>query len=479
MEFIREHRRIFIPGIVVLLLLFISWVYAHQEAKGDYIYHGIKIDNIDVSGLVKKDAVKKVKEEKAKEEHKIIFVEKAREDEVEDQNSHKEEKDSSKEFIIPFRDLGYSMDIEEAVDEAYDFGRKGSGLKKYWDIATAKIYHRNYGIEEKFDDKKIDKIIRYLADQVYIPPKDAYVTTDSKDKMVLYKEELGQYLDLPETKKLIQGNIEPDKVFVLPIYTKEPEIKSAYFDGINKLIGQFTTNFASSEKNRKSNIALGASFFNNKLIKPGETLSFNETVGDITEKRGFKTAGVIVNGEFDRGLGGGICQVSTTLYNAIVRADLEVVERYNHSRPIAYVPLGTDAAVVKDYKDLRFKNNTNHSIYIKAKADDKDITFKIFGNGEDRDYEVNIDPKLLGVIQPSVKTKYSNSMMEGQQKVEKSGAKGYSYRTYKEIVKKGKVVSREELSTSYYVPQNRVVIVGTREDKSSNDKNSSNSNSDD
>ncbi|MDO5715776.1 MAG: VanW family protein [Tissierellia bacterium] len=462
MEFIKEHREKFIGGTILVFLLIISVIYFFKESKQDYIYHGVRVDNIDISGMTKKEAARHIAKEKGKEEPKIIFLEK--------KDSSGESPEENKEYIIPFQDLGYSMDIDQSLREAYQFGRQGNRIRQYWDISTARIYHRNFKIKDHFDDKKIDHVIRYLADQVYIPPKDAYITVNQDNEMVLYPEEIGQYLDLTETKEMLKDNIVPEKVFELPIYTKEAEIKSAYFDGIDKLIGEYTTDFSSSEKNRKSNIAIGAKFFNNILLKPGDILSFNKTVGEISEANGFKNAGVILNGEFDRGLGGGICQVSTTMYNAVIRADLEVVERYNHSRPIAYVPLGTDAAVVMDYKDLRFKNNTNHPIYIKTETDDREVTFKIFGNSKDRDYEVNIDPKLLGVVQPKVRTKYTTSMMKGEQKVEKSGAKGYSYRTYKEIIKDGEVKKVEELSTSYYVPQDRIVIIGEGQPKSSDDQ---------
>ena len=209
-------------------------------------------------------------------------------------------------------------------------------------------------------------------------------------------------------------------------------------------------------------------------LKPGQEISFNDTIGEISEETGFKNATVIVGGEYEDGIGGGICQVSTTLYNSLILSDLEIVERHNHSRPINYVDLGTDAAVARGYKDLKFKNNTNNPIVIMAKADGEKLDFKVLGNSSDRDYEIKIIPERLGVVSPDVKTTYSDSIPEGETVVKESGKRGYSYKTNKEIIKDGEVLEKKEISKSYYVPKDKILVVGTgTSSKDSDDDNDS------
>lgn len=268
-------------------------------------------------------------------------------------------------------------------------------------------------------------------------------------------------MDMNEAKELINLDILHEEKVELPVYKTEPKIYSNYYEGIDKKLGDFETDYSSSIKNRKENIRLAASKFNNMKLNPGDEISFNDVVGEISEKTGFKNATVIVGGEYENGIGGGICQVSTTLYNSLVLSDLEIIERHNHSRPINYVDLGTDAAVARGYKDLKFKNNTNNPILILAEANGEKLNFKILGNSIDRDYEIKIVPELLGTVSPGVNTIYSDALPEGESTVRESGARGYSYKTYKEIIKNGEVVDKKEISKSYYVPKDKVVVVGT------------------
>ena len=123
--------------------------------------------------------------------------------------------------------------------------------------------------------------------------------------------------------------------------------------------------------------------------------------------------------------------------------------------------LGTDAAVARGYKDLKFKNNTNNPILILSEANGEKLNFKVLGNGSDRDYEVKIIPQLLDTVSPGVDTIYSDALPDGESTVRESGARGYSYKTYKEIIKNGEVVEKKEISKSYYVPKDKVVVVGT------------------
>lgn len=150
--------------------------------------------------------------------------------------------------------------------------------------------------------------------------------------------------------------------------------------GSQQEISSYTTKFKASETNRVFNIQRASNSINNKVILPGETFSFNKTTGPRSYKAGYKKASVIVNGQFIQDDGGGVCQVSTTLYNALLNSNMQIVQRHPHSLPVAYVPKGRDAAVAYDYLDLKFKNNRNVPVTIKSNVSGNTLTVKMYIN---------------------------------------------------------------------------------------------------
>lgn len=437
-----KDKKTVITTVIAFFILFTFIYYAH-EVRETHIHHGVKIENIKVSGLSQKEAIKKVEE--AKEE--------------ENKNAQVTLKLNDKNYFIPFKELGYNVDIEDAVDRAYNVGRTKNPFKNFFVIVGTTVFHKNIELYESFNKESVNIAIDKLEENIYKKPKDANLTIKEKEP-IIESEKLGRTLDIKKTKEEINGYLEKREEIELPVIDIQPKIYKHDFNGIDTLLSEFSTKYSASIANRKENIAIGASFFDGILVKPDMEVSFNETVGDINEDRGFKSAGVIINGELDSGIGGGICQVSTTLYNAIIRADLDVVERINHTRPVNYVPLGTDAAVVSGYKDLKFKNSSKYPVYIKSYADGDNLEFKIFGNKELKKYDINIVPKLVSVNNPREIKQYSTNIPVGRTDVKKSGAKGYYYETYREFVENGEIVKSEKLSNSNYIAKDRVVVIG-------------------
>lgn len=439
------NKKILITLALILMLLFISVMYFTEEYTNPYMHRGVKIEDIDVSNLSKEDALKEVKS-------------------VTDEMIKNKVVNFTYEDItvpVPLRDFGYKLNLEDAINKAYSYGRSDNIFYNYIDIIKGYIFKKNFVAKADIEDAKREEVILNIGNKIFKKPVDAYPIINEDGSVTIKDSEIGRYMDINEAKDLINLDILHEDKIELPVYKTEPKIYSNYYDGINKKLGDFETDYSSSIKNRKENIRLAASKFNNMKLNPGDEISFNDVVGEISEKTGFKSATVIVGGEYESGIGGGICQVSTTLYNSLILSDLEITERHNHSRPIHYVDLGTDAAVARGYKDLKFKNNTNNPILILSEANGEKLNFKVLGNGSDRDYEVKIIPQLLGTVSPGVDTIYSDALPDGESTVRESGARGYSYKTYKEIIKNGEVVDKKEISKSYYLPKDKVVVVGT------------------
>ena len=428
--------------LTLLALLVLALGYGLIVHQSDRIYPGVRVGKLGLGSMTKLEAKQKLEEDLDANLDKII--------DLEYQDKH---------YRTSLRDLGYSYEIDGMVDKAYRIGRSGNKGADFLD-AFYSLFRQPLPIQGAFKGDKLDDYLHGLADDLFILAKDAQLFIED-GQVHLVQDQDGRYLDTNLTREALE-NWDGSQAIVLPVFDRPADVQAKMLEKMDSVLGEFTSNYASSEKNRKYNIALGAEKLNHTILKPGEQVSFNDKMDQITREAGFKVAGVIRNGEFDRGVGGGICQVSTTLYNALIRADANIIERHNHSRPIGYVKNGTDAAVATGYKNLVFQNDFSHPIYIGAQADGRELTFQIFGSKEDKDYEVKIIPQLVSTNKPRTKTIYTDSLAKGKTEVKESGHNGYSYRTYKEIIKDGQVLEKKQISTSTYIGRDRVLLVGTR-----------------
>ncbi|MDK2836172.1 MAG: hypothetical protein PWP21_949, partial [Thermosediminibacterales bacterium] len=228
---------------------------------------------------------------------------------------------------------------------------------------------------------------------------------------------------------------------------------------INDLIAAFSTKFDKTKISRTKNITIAANKLNSCIIKPGEIFSFNDTIGLRSEDRGYEKAPVFINDKVELDYGGGICQVSSTLYNAALLADLEIIERANHSQPVSYVPLGRDATVVFDQIDLKFKNNTPDYLLLISKIYDDTLLLKLFGN-KNNNIDVEINSSLVERIQPEVKIEKDANLKPGEIRI-KEGRPGYKVKVWR-IVKNtyGQIVKKELISTDIYKPSDTIIYYG-------------------
>lgn len=332
---------------------------------------------------------------------------------------------------------------------------------------------------EEFVADSVD--IEAIYNEVHKEAIDAYYTTDPYE---IHKEEEGLdfAITLDEAKALVNQNQESYSI-KLKVIKPKVTVKSLPQEAFPDLLATYSTNYSSSSANRSTNIALATKSINGIVLMPGETFSYNGAVGQRTAARGYKEAGVYLNGEVTTGLGGGICQVSSTLYNSVLLSNLEIVERTNHTFKPSYVPSGQDATVSWGAPDFKFKNNRDYPIKIVATTSNKNIITNIYGLKTDNDYEVKIVSSQVGVVE--YKTEYQNdsSIPAGTQKVKQSGSNGCKTQTYKILYKNGTEVSRTLINSDTYKPHNQIILVGTgasqntpNKSSSSNRPNSSNSN---
>lgn len=266
-------------------------------------------------------------------------------------------------------------------------------------------------------------------------------------------------ISIDEAKTIITGDKEE---YEIPLKVLYPSVTNddLGMDAFPDKLGSYSTNYSSSGASRSNNIALATSKINGTVLMPGETFSYNGTVGRRTKEAGFQEAGAYANGQVVNEVGGGICQVSSTLYNAVLRSNLEVTDRHNHMFQVSYCPIGTDATVSWGAPDFKFKNNRNYAIKISASTSGKNVNISIYGLKQDDDCEVEIESYRTGTV--GFKTTYTtdSSLSSGSTKVIQGGSNGATSITYKILKRDGEVISKDVVSTDTYSPHNKIVARG-------------------
>ncbi|WP_339278951.1 VanW family protein [Paenibacillus sp. FSL W8-1187] len=236
-------------------------------------------------------------------------------------------------------------------------------------------------------------------------------------------------------------------------------VESLKAEGVERRIASFSTDYRTSSQGRAFNVSETARTLDGWEMKPGEVFDYGEIIRITERETGYREAPVILNGQFTRGIGGGICQVSSTLYNAALRAGLEIVERRNHSVPVSYLPKGQDATFAEGVINFRFRNTTGKHLVIRATSGGGQLTIKLFGTMP-REVRYSVASKTVRTLPAPVQLRRSGGLAPGQQIVQKKGRTGYIVETYRIKYVDGKEVSRVRLSRDTYKPQPSVILEG-------------------
>ena len=270
--------------------------------------------------------------------------------------------------------------------------------------------------------------------------------------------ERGVEMDAAAAKKAFEasGNAE---TFTFPVTFTEPTISMEEFEKnlFAHTLSSKTTNFNASLKGRTTNVKLACDFCDNIILNPGDEFSYNKAVGPRTYERGFKDATVYVAGTTEDGVGGGICQVSSTIYSAALHADLEITERYNHSYMITYVPLGEDATVVYGAKDFRFRNNTDYPIKLDVSYGKSSMTVKLLGTNL-TGKSVEIKTKTLSSTPFETIYKLDETLEVDTTKVKNNGYTGYVTESYRLVYENGNLISNNFENKSTYKKLDKLIL---------------------
>ncbi|HZK85233.1 MAG TPA: VanW family protein [Desulfosporosinus sp.] len=358
-------------------------------------------------------------------------------------------------------DFGLTLTANEAMTQAYAIGRKGNLIKKA-EQKRAALQGIYFDLSSTWDEKKLSEALTQMLEPYQVPAHDASFTITPANTMEISKEIVGKRVDVAALAAQVQklDISQPENEFKVSSQNTPPKLTAATLEKekITGLLAGYTTNFNSSQTQRTENVRLAANALDGAVIAPGETFSFNKTLGERTMEKGYVDAYIIVDGKFVKGLAGGICQDSSTLYNTVLLAGLHITQRTNHDLAISYVPLGQDATVAWPSLDLKFLNDSGAYILVRAIMGKNSLTINFYGQPQPG-RKVVITNSSTPVPPPEQKVT-NNSLPSGQQQVKQAGVQGYKVTSTRTILLNGKTVKTEALDSSYYVPTPRIIAVG-------------------
>ncbi len=312
----------------------------------------------------------------------------------------------------------------------------------------------------------VDGVVEKIYLDTLICPTNSTIKFNSSNfdsPFTITKSSNGYCIDKEKLKNdvFLALNQGEDKITCKKI-TIKPEITENDNKKLTNLRGEFSTNYENSISSRKHNVFLATKSINGIILNAGETFSFNKVVGERSEKNGYQNAKIILNGEYVDGIGGGVCQVSTTLYNALLLSNLKITEKHAHSLQVSYVAPSFDAMVSGSSLDLKFLNDTNSPIYILGKTDGKTLSFKVYG--EKNDYTIKRVSKINEKISP-LPCEYieSDTLFLGEQSVVQYEKDGIKSQGVLEFYSGGKKVKEIVIRKDFYKPVQAKILIGNKQ----------------
>ena len=423
-------------------------------AAGETILKGVSIDKLDVSGMTREEALAALESYEKNLGGQSIKL-------------------GIGDNVIEAKlsDLGVTFDNEDLVDEAIGVGHAGNIVKRYKDQKDLQHSGKTFPLSWQTNENTVRTYVENNCTKYDKKAQNASLTRENGAFNFVAGTE-GLELNVDSAVRTISDYLEnswtSDNTEVLNLETQvtEPEGSAEELANIKDLLGSFTTSFSTSGSNRCKNVSSGASHINGTVLYPGEEFSAYETVSPFTEANGYAMAGSYLNGEVVDSMGGGICQVSTTLYNAVLRAELNVTERSPHSMTVHYVDLSEDAAIAGTYKDFKFVNSTEYPIYIEGyTTSDKKITFNIYGKEtRDKNRTISFESQMVSETPATTILQEDAGQGIGYKAVSSKGSSGYVAELYKIVKVNGVETDRIKVNKSTYKGTNRVVTYGTAGD---------------
>lgn len=456
----RQQRRVIILSVVLACVVFgfggtyFSFSRTVNQYPKNKICKNIYIGSVNVSGMTKKEAKKALQEQYAREKEVQVIM-------TVDKN----------EAEATLDELGFKYkNTDQIIEKAVNYGKKGNLWSRYLKIRKLSNEKLVLKHEVTLDLEKSNAVLGERVVPMANHAVNAAIARTSGG-FEIEKEKTGETVDSKKSIEKIQNYLNQEwkhKAFSITMETKEekPSVKAADLESIKDELGTFSTNAGGGE--RWKNLKTGAEKLNGLVVMPGQTISVHDVTAPYDEEHGYAPAGSYENGQVVETYGGGICQVSTTLYNALLRAEVEIVKRYPHSMLVNYVKPSRDAAIAGDTKDLKFKNNYDTPIYIFGEIDSaNELRFTVYGKEtREKGREVKYESETTETTEYETVYKADSELALGEFSYEGSPHTGKTARLWKVVYKDGKEVSRDVINNSEYRKADQIIKVGTKSSNS-------------
>lgn len=438
-----------------LCLAFSGMAYAQEETDGDVMVSGVFIGDMDVSGMTVEEVRTAVESRMEALENTMIRL-----------------SFNGDEMDISMRELGFEWKNPGVIDQAAQLGKSGNILERY--KATSSIENENavFDLDYTWQESKLRTILQREAEERKTEPVEATIVRDRKAKEFVITESVtGITVDVTATLKRVKDAIEEswtgeDIVLDAAVEVVEPKLTTEMAESVQDILGEYKTPFNPNESNRSANLRVGCSYLDGVLLMPGDSLSFFDYVYPITASRGYHNATTYQGGRYVDAIGGGICQISTTCYNAVLLAELEVLERSAHSMTVSYVDPGLDSGQAYPSRNLNFRNNTDYPVYVEAYASGGTLYIGLWGketrpaNRTVKYYSRYSEEWVYGGV-PSIS--YDPNLPYGYYQETQHEYPKVSAMAYKRVIVDGEVVSDEPLydEWDHYRATPTYAVVGT------------------
>lgn len=448
-------------GLLVLLFVFVcangrTLFLRFYEPK---IWDGIYVDTIPLGGLKKEEALVRLQKYEEQLSEYMVLVSCG----------------AVQTKKVSLQSIGFELNTEMVVETILQKQKSVNFIRSYLEKRNLKQTPKQYTLQPMIQEDLVREYLEQSAALFDVAPKEPILRREN-GAFVYEEGKNGRKLSIDLTllqfvKQLKEWTKQEDIVITAISEKVEPAYSVEWLKQCDSLLAEYSTSYQVTEdvdeatvKGRIQNIKNGAEKLDGMVLMPGEVLSCYEALEPFTEENGYDIAATYVQGRVVESMGGGVCQLSSTLYNACLFAELEIVERSEHSMTVGYIPLSRDAAIAGENKDLKIKNNTDTPVYIEAKAEDGLVTFFIYGKAKKAGREVRLQTVVLETIQPGEDIIVKNSRFPASHvQVLQAAHTGYKTELYKIVYQNGMELVRERVNTSEYAAVPRYVEVGGRE----------------
>jgi vancomycin resistance protein YoaR len=443
---------LFIGKVILgtLLLVLISLTITYLIWSEGRIIHGVSMGGIRLGGMKVKEATSLLRKEVGGlDGGKVILLFKNR------------------PLNIVLNSIGIKLDVAESIVKAYQIGRNGS----FWNQMASRwrIYRYGYETRPVFNNNRVslNSFFHLLEASINVEPVRSAVKVNKEGIISFTASRAGLVIDQSALAEKLENAVFHKDVSIIEIPIKkvvppltEDDIKRW---GMDQVLGIFTTKYEMNQEDRAINLLIASSAINNVIVYPGQIFSFNTWVGPRVTEAGYKQAPVVYLGKLIPGVGGGVCQVSSTLYNAALLSNLKVIQRLNHSLPVSYAPLARDATVVYDGVDLIIENTSQFPILIVSNVAPPHLTVAILGRKTNWK-RVELETKIIETYPFQTKTTTDPSLTKGSKKKVISGRKGIKAELWREVEYIDGSLKKELVNTSIYPAQPEEYRVGIKPD---------------